>query len=300
MIFHELHQQIPGLEEDVSLAAYTTWQVGGPARFFVQVSSRDAFVQAVCVALTHDLPFYILGLGSNVLFSDDGFDGLVIRNASVDMEVVGDTLLVDAGAPLARVATFASKHRLTGIEFGLGIPGTIGGGVVGNAGMKSFELKNVVSQIWVVELREGVCGVHEMSNAELAFGYRHSALKIDPRPVVRIELQLKQGDPAAISATMREWALHRTDRQPIGEKCAGSTFKNPEGDSAGRLIEAAGLKEHRIGGAYISSKHANFFINDGTATAKDVHDLMMFAQQTVRDKFGVELETEVRVVGFSA
>ncbi len=290
-----LKAELPDVLQSQALARYTTWGVGGPAKYLVVCRSADAFVQAVRVAVRHDIPYYVLGLGSNVLFPTTGFRGLVIRNESRAMEVVEDVRLVaDAGAPLAQVAVFAQKHALTGIEFGLGIPGTIGGGVVGNAGMKEFELRRVVSRVWVVGESGDLVAVPA---AELAFGYRDSVLKREPRAVVRVELTLVRDDPAAIQARMTEWARHRVDRQPIGLKCAGSTFRNPLGDrSAGALIDQAGLKGYRIGGAYISEKHANFFINDGTATSDDVIALIRHAQQVVRERFGVELEPEVRIV----
>lgn len=299
--YDKLKQEIPDVLQSQALARYTTWNVGGPARYFVVVKDSDSFVSAVRSALRHDIPYYILGLGSNVLFPNIGFRGLVIRNESKHMEIHDDVYLVaDAGTPLAQVAIFAQQHQLGGVEFGLGIPGTIGGGTVGNAGMKEFELKNIISRVWVVDIESDEFLVKEFSNADLHFAYRESMLKQSPYPVIKTELKLQKADPAAIQEKMKEWAKHRVERQPIGEKCAGSTFKNPSGNSAGQLIDKAGLKGYRIGGASVSQKHANFFINDGTATPQDIYALIKYAQQVVKAKFGVDLEPEVRIVGFQS
>lgn len=298
--FQELKKEIPGLMERIPLAPYTTWNVGGPATFFVIAKNATLFTRAVRVALQNNIPYFILGLGSNILFSDSGFPGLVIKNESNRIRLINNlSIRADAGVKLARVASFATKQSLTGIEFGVGIPGTIGGGCVGNAGMKEFELKNIITRAWVIDINDPMLSRKELSNADLQFSYRHSLLKEIPYPVIQVELKLKMGNQEDIKNNITKWSRHRIEHQPIGEKCAGSTFRNPEGDFAGRILDKElKLKGYAIGGARFSEKHANFIINDGSATSHDVFTLIMHAKRLAKEKMGITLQEEVQLVGF--
>ncbi len=290
------------LEKGVGLARYTAARVGGAADAFVRVHSTDEMIEVVRQLWTMEMPFMILGGGSNVLVSDSGVRGVVVQNRARRVHFDLDTLLpnvwVDSGANFGVVARQSASRGLSGLEWAAGIPGTVGGAVVGNAGAHGGEMSTslVMAEIlhrnypdedrlyWPVE--------------KFAYSYRWSILKENQGDavVLRALLRLQKDTPEAVQGKIDEFTAYRRRTQPPGASM-GSMFKNPPGDYAGRLIEAAGLKGTRIGGAEISQLHANFFINHGNASAADIWSLIQLAHDRVAEKFGIDLELEISLVG---
>lgn len=291
----------PGITRDRPLAPLTTWKVGGPAAFFATPVDAVALASCLAFATRHRLPVLALGGGTNLLVADTGFPGLVVRcgtrNWSVGSGPNGALLRAGARAPLAAVARGTALAGWAGLEWAEGIPGTIGGAVVGNAGAFGGEIAAVLRGAAGYSL---VCGEQTLSPANLGFSYRGSALRDAPpgtRFLLAAELALLAGDARELQAKMREYAAQRRTRTPAGASC-GSVFKNPPGDHAGRLIEAVGLKGAEEGAALVSPIHANYIINRGGATARDIFALVERIRWTVLDRLGVTLELEVRLVGF--
>ncbi len=276
------------------LARHTSARIGGPADAFLPVYTRKELAAAARVAWAHEVPLFILGGGSNILVSERGVRGLVIHNRADYVVFDGARVTADAGVSTISLARRCAKRGLSGLEWAIGIPGTLGGAVFGNAGAHGGDMRSVVLYVDAAVPKSNV----RLSNSDLAFQYRSSVLKRVPRKLVilRATLQLKRDHPAAIAARMEEYNTYRRRTQPPGATI-GSMFKNPEGDFAGRLVEAAGLKGARIGGAQISTVHANFFVNLGGATADDVRALIDLARNEVLRQFGVELELEIELVG---
>ncbi|MCL6445796.1 MAG: UDP-N-acetylmuramate dehydrogenase [Alicyclobacillus sp.] len=278
------------------LARHTTWRIGGPADVFVTPASVEELQAAMRVARQLELPWTVIGKGSNLLVQDAGIRGLVIKMGEglSAVSIEGCELMALAGRSYMSAANMAIKQGLGGLEFAAGIPGTVGGAVMMNAGAHGGETKDVL--IWADVLDDdGV--VRRLTNSDLQFGYRYSILKDHPRIVVAAAFKLYPDDTAAMTERRNAWLRRRANTQPLSLPNCGSVFRNPEGTHAGFLIESAGLKGLRRGGAQISDKHANFIVNTGNASASDVLWLMRHAQETVRKQFGIELETEVRIVG---
>jgi len=277
------------IQENHPLAKYTTYQIGGPADFFVEAASEAEVIEALEWAAERDMPVFVFGGGSNLLFDDAGFRGLVIRLRAQDVAVAGERVSAAAGVMMAKVVKAAAEAGLTGIEAWNGLPGTVGGAVVGNAGCFGVEVKDVLESARVWMPGEGV---REVGPEFFDYDYRSSRLKKETGIVLSATFLLKRGEAAAIAAAMENVARSRIQKQPPG--CStGSFFKNPPGDHAGRLIEAAGLKGKILGGAQISPQHANFFLNRGGATAADLLALSKLAQDEVQKQFGVTLHQEV-------
>jgi len=277
------------------LARHTTWRVGGPAARLYRPADQDDLV-AFFGTLAADEPLLWLGLGSNLLISDAGFPGTVIqttgRLTGLELQAPG-RVRAEAGVSCAKVARFASRHGLVGIEFLAGIPGTVGGALAMNAGAWGSETWAHVSLVRTLD-RGGQ--VHERRPHELEIGYRHVRGAPDEW-FLEAELELARGDTEAAQARIRELLDRRAATQPIGLPSCGSVFRNPPGDHAARLIEAAGLKGTRIGGAEVSPKHANFIINTGAASARDIGLLIDHVQAEVERTSGIRLIPEVRRVG---
>ncbi len=281
-------------EEPMKL--HTTFRIGGPADCFVMPGS-PAEVMAVLAALKNaNVPFFIMGNGSNLLVSDEGYRGCVIQIGSRMSEILveGDILKCGAGALLSQIAAAARAESLAGFEFASGIPGTLGGACVMNAGAYGGEMKDVLVSVTVLD-REG--SVQKYTVDELDLGYRTSRLLREECIVLSAEIRLEKGNPEEILAKTEDFRQRRTDKQPIEMPSAGSTFKRPEGYFAGKLIEDAGLRGFGIGGAQVSEKHCGFVVNTGEATAADVHALITEIQSRVYEMAGVDLETEVRFLG---
>ena len=287
------------LQRDVLLSRFTTSRVGGPARYFISAESASQLAEDVGFLWEHNIPLLVLGSGANLLISDAGLDAVVVHNQAklitVDLEGETPTITAESGAILTSVARKAAEHGLSGLEWASTVPGTVGGAVYGNAGAFG---SNTHASLVLVEILHRTKGYLSLTSKEMGYAYRSSALKRQPGEAVilRTIFVVKPGDPALIESTMREFNEHRRASQPTGPS-TGSTFKNPPGDFAGRLIEAAGLKGTRIGGVAISELHGNFFINDGTATAQDYYDLIQLVKKTVFEQFSVSLETEIEIIG---
>lgn len=277
------------IQEDVSLAPLCTFQIGGPADFFLEAHSTEEVLAGIEWADDRDLPFFVFSGGSNLLFDDSGFRGLVIRVKSSEIKVEGTDLLADSGALMAKVVLAALEAELTGMEEWNGLPGSVGGAVRGNAGCFGVEVKDILKSAVVFVPGSGV---RTMTVEELLYDYRHSKLKDEPGVVLSARFGLRKGEKTAIKTKMMEIAKSRIQKQPPGAS-TGSFFKNPVGNHAGRLIEAAGLKGKRLGKAQISAQHANFFLNTGGATAADVLELAQLAEEEVFKQSGVRLEREV-------
>ncbi len=294
------------LRRQVPLAPYTAARLGGPAEVLLEARSAYALAQAVSLLWEEGLDFILLGGGSNVLVSDRGVRGVVLLNRArkvrFETAATPPTVWAELGANLGLVARQAARHGLSGLEWAAGIPGTIGGAVYGNAGAHGSDMASNLLVAEILHCKElmqtGSSDREHWSVEKLDLAYRSSRLKRSPgRDVVLAALlRLQPGDPAVIQAKMDELVANRRRTQPPGASL-GSMFKNPPGDYAGRLIEAAGLKGLTSGGAQISSVHANFFINLGAATAADFADLVRQARQAVLEQFGVELELEIEMLG---
>lgn len=278
------------------MSKHTTFRIGGPADFYLCPHSTKEVQQAVQICKEENLPYFILGNGSNLLVSDKGYRGVIIqlwKNFS-DISVKGCCITAKAGALLSKVAAEALEAGLTGMEFASGIPGTIGGAVFMNAGAYGGEMKDIIKEVKVLDDRGEV---RVLLNEEMKLGYRTSIVKEKGYTVLSAVLELKKGEPSVIRETMEDLKNRRTSKQPLDMPSAGSTFKRPEGYFAGKLIMDSGLRGFSVGGAQVSEKHCGFVVNKGGATAEDVTALIREVQRRVKEKFGVELETEVRFLG---
>lgn len=275
---------------------HTTFRIGGPADALALPKTPEEVAEVVRFCHEHAQPYYVLGNGSNLLVSDEGYRGLVLQlyGNFNDIQVNGETITVQAGAMLAAVARTAYQTGLTGLEFASGIPGTIGGAVVMNAGAYGGEMKNVLKEVTVLT-KEGEVLVIPAKALEL--GYRTSVIPKNGWIVLGAVLQLEKGDQEQILARMEELKEQRITKQPLDLPSAGSTFKRPEGYFAGKLIMDAGLRGFTVGGAQVSEKHCGFVVNRGNATAADVWELICEVKRRVKEMTGVELEPEVKLLG---
>jgi len=276
------------------MSRHTSLHVGGPADSFVRVASEDDLRGAVAVTRQHELPIFVLGGGTNLLVADRGIRGVVIENAWSEATVDGETVTAASGTPTAHVAAVAARAGLLGLEWMATVPGTVGGAVHGNAGAFGTETADVILDAELMDLNGDAWTA---SRADLGYAYRTSALQGTPVIVVRARFHGTQGDRDTAVRRIKDMANERAAKQPLAQPNTGSIFRNPPGDFAGRLIEAAGLKGHRLGGAMVSEKHANFIVNAADATAAQIRDLMRLCQREVRERFGVDLVPEVELVG---
>jgi len=291
------------LREYEPLAKHTTSRLGGPAEFLVVADSAEVLAEQVRTARQLELPFFILGAGANVLISDSGVRGLVIVNRAREMRIddsgEAPSVRVESGATLSLLARQCAARGLSGLEWAAGIPGTVGGAIYGNAGAHGSD---IAASLRLAEILQEDGRVKRWETAELAFGYRASALKRaraagqGGQVVLAAEFGLIRRDPVECLERMDVYNAYRRRTQPPGASL-GSMFKNPPGDYAGRLIEAAGLKGLKVGGAEISPVHANFFLNTGEARASDVFALIHQAHTTVKARFDIDLALEVELVG---
>ena len=284
---------------DEPLARFTTMRVGGPADLFATVHNAFELRALVRFARSRGLPHLVLGRGSDVVISDAGVRGLVIQDRAEGSKVDGERYIADAGVPMARAATETQRAGLTGLEFGLAIPGSVGGAVWANAGAHESDVATIIESARVLD----AAGTETVvPAAELGLAYRDSRFKHDepgqPRElIVDATFRLEPADPETIKGRLDDIRRWRQAHQPLGLPSAGSVFRNPPGDSAGRLIDAAGLKGRRIGGAVVSEKHANFVVNDQKGTATDVRRLMETVRAEVVATHGIELAFEVEFLG---
>ena len=275
---------------------HTTFRIGGPADALALPKTPEEVAEVVRFCHEHAQPYYVLGNGSNLLVSDEGYRGIVLqlyRNFN-DIQVNGEMITVQSGAMLAAVARTAYQNGLTGLEFASGIPGTIGGAVVMNAGAYGGEMKHVLREVTVLTKEGEVLAIPAKA---LELGYRTSVIPKNGWIVLGAVLQLKKGDPEQILARMEELKEQRITKQPLDLPSAGSTFKRPEGYFAGKLIMDAGLRGFTVGGAQVSEKHCGFVVNRRNATAADVWELICEVKRRVKERTGVELEPEVKLLG---
>ncbi len=304
------------------LAPHTVFQIGGPARFFAEVASPEDLAEAMTLAVEQKLPWRVLGAGSNVLVADRGFDGVVIHPVGGTVRRERNTLIADAAVPLARVVRESLGHGLRGFEWAIGIPGTVGGSVYGNAGCFGREMKDVVESVTVFSAAKGT--TEQLSRATCGFAYRSSIFKRRPELVVLdATLWLAPGDPTEGQALLRALTARRIETQDIGSASAGCAFQNIPWDRrdvsrvrpdlrfpelaafrdeptipAGFLIDQAGLKGRCIGNACVSDRHANYIVNRGGATAAEVIMLIGLIKEYVHRKYGLALEEELQYIGF--
>ncbi len=283
--------------KDEPMSSHTSFKVGGPADYFVLPASEEEIVYAAACAREEGIPCFIMGNGSNLLVSDKGFRGLIIRigkNLS-KIRTENEQISAQAGALLSAVSKEALRQGLTGLEFAAGIPGSLGGAVAMNAGAYGGEMKDVLISADVLT-KDGE--LLSLSVDDLELSYRNSVVFRNEYTVLSARFALRKGDPAEIKAEMDRLAGLRRQKQPLEFPSAGSTFKRPEGYFAGKLIQDAGLKGYTVGGAQVSEKHSGFVINRGGATAEEIAFLIRQVQKKVQSNSGVFLETEVRFLGF--
>lgn len=280
---------------DSLMRDHTTFRIGGPADFIVFPENEEQLADITAFCKTNDIPVFLMGNGSNLLVRDGGFRGVMINTRQMNTVVTeGTRVTAQAGASLRAVAQEALAHSLSGFEFASGIPGTIGGAAIMNAGAYGGEMKDVVAK---VHLMTADGRFETVDGADCHFGYRQSRMRDAGEIVTAVELTLTPGNAEVIRAKMKELNQRRRDKQPLNYPSAGSTFKRPEGYFAGKLIQDAGLKGYQVGGAEVSQKHSGFVINADNATAADVLQLIGDVQHKVKAQFGVDLEPEVITIG---
>ena len=282
--------------ENELMSRHTTFRTGGPASLFLRPRTTEEIKGVLKLLKRAEVDFFILGNGSNLLVSDKGFDGVIISLANfADINIEDETKVVaQAGAMNSSIAMLARDNSLTGFEFAAGIPGTIGGAMIMNAGAYGGEMKDITSKVTVLSSDGEVI---KLDNQAMKFGYRTSAIKGKNFVVLSAVLDLQKGDKGEIAGKMQELALKRKEKQPLEYPSAGSTFKRPEGYFAGKLIEDAGLRGFTVGGAAVSEKHCGFVINKGNATSTDIYELIRRVQDKVYEDFSVKLEPEVIMLG---
>ena len=292
-----------GLRTDEIMKPHTSFRVGGPAQIYAEPSSTEEIVALISCAKELGIPFFLMGNGSNLVISDEGIDGLVIRlgenfsaiRSEEDPENSEYTYIyASAGTLLTRLSSFAAKAGLTGLEFASGIPGSLGGAVFMNAGAYDHDMSEVLEKVIAISSSGEV---ETVGKEDLQLGYRSSRFMKEGGIVTEAVLRLKKGDPEQIFSQIKEYTEKRTKSQPLQYPSAGSMFKRPTGYYTGALIEQAGLKGFSVGGAQVSEKHAGFVINTGNATASDIDALVRKIQATIKEKNGVELVREVRFIG---
>lgn len=313
------------IKENIPLAPHTIYKIGGSARYFAQARNAAEVEEALVFAAEKRAAVFILGAGSNILISDAGFDGLVIRMIGGEITIEGERMTADAGVMMARLAGAAARAGLTGFEWGIGVPGTIGGSVRGNAGCFGGEMRDVIESVGIIDTgKSHSLWKSDFHNTACGFGYRDSLFKQHPEWIIlSATLHLRAGDSAAIQKKIKHITAERLDRQDIGTKSCGCIFKNPPWPAdaeerqkllsafpflaqfaqrthlpASFLIDRAGLKGARVGATVVSARHANFFVNEGGATAADVRALAALTKEKVHARFGVVLEEEIQYVGF--
>lgn len=284
------------IQENVSLKDYTSYKTGGLAKYFSKPVSTSELIWLIDYAKSNNIPYEIIGGGTNLLVSDNGYNGLIICTADLNRYIIknGNTLICGAGISLAGLVLYAVNNGLEGMENMAGIPGTVGGAVKMNAGAYGTEIVNVIDTMLICD-RSG--NIKELSNNEAGFGYRQSK-GIGNGIVLEGVFQLSFGKKDELFERRKEILEKRRMKQPLHKPSCGSVFKRPEGNYAGTLIESCGLKGYRVGGAVISEKHANFILNEENATSADIKEIIDYVIEKVREETGITLEPEVRMIGF--
>ncbi len=279
-----------------SMKNHTSFKIGGPADKVIMPESEEELIRVIQKCRKENVDYFIMGNGSNILVRDGGIKGVVVKiekNLS-NINIEGNKITVQSGALLTRLSKKALKNSLEGLEFASGIPGTVGGAIAMNAGAYGGEMKDVVSKVKVLDKKGKVI---EHSGEEMNFRYRGSRVQDEGFIVLEVEIELKEGNYDEIKEKMDDFTKRRKTKQPLEYPSAGSTFKRPEGYYAGKLIQDSGLKGLRHGDAQVSEKHSGFVINVGDATSKEVENLIKVIQKTVKDRYNVVLEPELKVIG---
>lgn len=286
----------PNVLFDEPMSEHTSFKIGGRADAFVSAGSVEEITALISYCKENNVPYMIVGNGSNLLVGDRGIRGVVIRVGEnmQSCEVKGERVYAEAGILMSKLSNIILRAELTGFETLSGIPGTLGGGIYMNAGAYGGEMKDVVEEVTYIDT-DGE--IRTVKNAQLDFSYRHSMFCDRKCVILSATLKLKKGNYDEIKSAMKDYNKRRSDKQPLNMPSAGSTFKRPEGHFAGKLIQDCNLMGYTIGGAQVSEKHAGFVVNCGGATAEDVFKLIDYVKEKVMDKFGVELEPEVRLTG---
>lgn len=296
----DLMENLKNIAQNVSfnepMKNHTTFKIGGPADVFIEAVSVEEIKNIAQYCKEKNIPYMIMGNGSNMLVGDKGIRGVVIQVSKLmnNVDIEGETVTAEAGILMSGLASALLKAELTGFETMSGIPGTLGGGIYMNAGAYGGELKDIVESVTYID-KDGE--IRTAYGDELDFSYRHSMFEAGEYVILSCVMKLKKGNYEEIKSAMQDYNKRRNDKQPVSMPSAGSTFKRPEGYFAGKLIQDCGLMGYSIGGAQVSEKHAGFVINKGDATAEDVLNLIKYIQDTVEEKFGVRLEPEVRLIG---
>ena len=293
-LFNEFYD-INDIKIDEKLSEYVNFKVGGPADILLIPNSKEQVIKSIKICKENNIPFYLIGNGSNILVRDGGFRGVVLSLKNVkNIYVDGEKIEAECGVMLKEVSDKAIENSLTGFEFACGIPGTIGGAVFMNAGAYDGEISKVIESAEVIDEN---CNIIRLSREELDFGYRSSLVMKKGYTVLSAVFKLEKGQVKTIKELIEDLTKKRELKQPLEQPSAGSTCKRPTGYFAGKLIQDAGLKGYSIGGAAVSEKHSGFVINKGNATAKDITDLIKHIQDEVKKQFGVDLHPEVRIIG---
>ena len=283
------------LLENVSMSDYTTFKTGGNARELYKIYSAQGLTEVISKCLTNNRKPIVIGKGSNLLVSDRGIDDpvLLISTGYDRITVMEEIIRAEAGASISTVSKIAQKNALSGLEFAAGIPGTVGGAIYMNAGAYGGEMRDVISSVEVLKDGEIIC----IAGEDMDFGYRHSRAMDEDMIIISMEARLTTGDADKIQSEMNDYNARRREKQPLEYPSAGSTFKRPEGHFAGKLIMDSGLAGKSVGGAMVSPKHCGFIINYNNATSSDIYSLICEVQSVVRDKYGITLEPEVKLIG---
>ena len=285
-----------GVKLEEAMSRHTSFKVGGNAQIFVEPKDEEALKRLLELINTEKINYYVIGNGSNMLVSDKGYKGIIISMLKFTSPslIENESITISAGKTLKELTELARENSLSGLEFAYGIPGSVGGAVFMNAGAYDGEIKEVLDKVKVMD-KEG--NVLSLNTGELDLSYRHSNIEEKGYIVLEAKFNLKKADKSAIWKKMQELMARRIDKQPLNFPSAGSTFKRPEGYFAGKLIDDAGLRGYSIGGAKVSDKHCGFIVNADKASAEDVYALITYVRLKVKEKFDVELEPELRVLG---
>ena len=308
---------LPGVKKNILLKNYTTFKIGGPAKYFFVAKNKEDLIRAISVAKKINpspfpkgdrvkLPFFVLGGGSNLLVSDKGFNGILIKIRNTKYEIPAcpagrqnTKIMAEAGVMLGELVNILAKTELSGLEWAAGIPGTVGGAIFGNAGAFNKSMKDVVKSVEALEVKNEKCKVKNFKNRDCKFSYRDSIFKNNKNLIIlSVTLQMKRGDKKEIENKIKKNLEQRNKTQPLNFPSGGSIFKNPPGFFAGELVKRCGLKGKKVGNVKISEKHSNFIVNLGNGKAKDVIKLIKLIKQKVKKKFGVTLEEEIQFLGF--
>lgn len=315
----DIKKSLPGVKENILLSAHTTFEIGGPAKYFFTAKSQKDLIKAIGAAKEFNLPFFVLGGGSNLLVSDRGYKGLIIKIQSSELKIQGSNIYAEAGVPVSKIVDISSKNDLTGFEWAAGIPGTVGGAVYGNIGAFGSTMENNIKSVKALDIQK--LKVKTFSNKECRFGNKDSVFKKNKNLLVlSVLLELKKGDRGEISQEIKRFLGYRKENHPLGFPSAGCIFKNHdkkitdkellkkypeliEFNKGSRIptsyfIDKCGLKGKIMGRVKISEKHANFIVNLGGAKAEDVIKLVNIIKEKVKEKFKVTLEEEVQYLGF--